>query len=148
MTTPTPREAYVPAGPGEDRALVWAALQDIYAGFIAGDRARIDSHIHPEGTMWDSSAPELLFGKADLDRIRAERPTGADAPAVTSIVASDEIIDVWGDTALARYNLRVEFGPAADGTTPAPELIRNTAVARRFEQGWLVVHNHEDVLPA
>ncbi|MGW9213338.1 DUF4440 domain-containing protein [Embleya sp. NPDC055664] len=147
MTTPsTSRDAHRPAGSAEDRAAVWSALLDIYAGFTAGDRERIDRRIHPEATIWDSAAPELLFGRADLDRIRAERPVGPDAPVVTGIHASDEVIDIWDDTALARYNLRVDFAPAADGTVLPSEHIRNTAVARRFPQGWLVVHNHEDVL--
>ncbi|MET7303479.1 DUF4440 domain-containing protein [Embleya sp. NPDC005575] len=140
------RETHRPAGSTEDRAAVWSALLDIYAGFTAGDRERIDSRIHPEATIWDSAAPELLFGRADLDRIRAARPVGPDAPVVTGIHASDEVIDVWDDTALARYTLRVDFAPAADGSTPASEHIRNTAVARRFDHGWLVVHNHEDLL--
>jgi hypothetical protein len=140
------RAAHRSAGSAQDRAAVWSALLDIYAGFTAGDRERIDSRIHPEATIWDSAAPELLFGRADLDRIRAERPVGPGAPVVTGIHASDEVIDVWDDTALARYTLRVEFAPGADGVTPAPERIRNTAVARRTAQGWLVVHNHEDLL--
>ncbi|MGA4541983.1 DUF4440 domain-containing protein [Uniformispora flossi] len=140
------RAAYRPSGDAADRAAVWSALLDIYAGFTASDRERIDARIHPEATVWDSAVPELLFGRADLDRIRADRPTGPDAPKVVAIHAFDEVIDVWGDVALARYELRVEFAPAADGTVAAPERIRNTAVARRFGSEWLVVHNHEDVL--
>ncbi|OPC79356.1 hypothetical protein B4N89_35530 [Embleya scabrispora] len=58
MTTPsTSRDAYRPAGSAEDRAAVWSALLDIYAGFTAGDRERIDRRIHPEATIWDSAAP-------------------------------------------------------------------------------------------
>jgi hypothetical protein len=147
MTDPNPsRAAYRETGSPEDRAAVWAALRDIYAGFVASDRERIDSRIHPEATMWDSAATELLFGRTDLDRIRAARPTGDDVPVVSGIHAYDEVIDVWGDTALARYALRVDFSAALDGTTAAPEHIRNTAVVRRFPEGWLVVHNHEDLL--
>ncbi|WP_331767710.1 DUF4440 domain-containing protein [Embleya sp. NBC_00896] len=148
MTDSNPsRAAHREAGSAEDRAAVWAALCDIYAGFTAHDRERIDRRIHPEATIWDSAVTPLLFGRADLDWVRAQRPTGEGAPVVAGIHAHDEVIDVWEDTALARYLLRVDFAPAADGTTAAPERIRNTAVVRRFPQGWLVVHNHEDLLP-
>lgn len=124
-----------------DQAAVWAAMNDIYAGFEAGDVERIDANIHPEATIWDSAEPGLVRGRAERDALRARRPSGPDQPAVVALEASEPVIDVWGDTALLRHLLTVRF---ADGH----ETVRNTSVWRRSEGRWLAVHNHEDVLHA
>ncbi len=120
---------------------IWAATLDIYAGFLAGDRSRIDSHLHPQGTFWDSAEAELIRGKAELDAARHRRPPAAGAPVVVELTAVDPVVDVWGDTALARHWLTVRF---EDGT-PSPESVRVTTVWRFTDGSWLAVHNHEDV---
>jgi hypothetical protein len=120
------------------REEIWAALNEIYAGFLAGDRARIDRHIDPAATIWDSFEPGLIRGKRELDGLRDRRPPGAPPSAIE---ASDPVIDVWGDIALVRHRLTV----VEDGQTTR---VRNTSVWRRSNDRWLVVHNHEDVLGA
>jgi ketosteroid isomerase-like protein len=62
---------------------------------------------------------------------------------VAGIDVTDPVVDVWGDVALVRHTFVVRF---ADPAT-APERVRNTAVWQRRDGRWLVVHNHEDVLP-
>ncbi|WP_055479942.1 nuclear transport factor 2 family protein [Sphaerimonospora mesophila] len=127
-TTTTP-----PAGEAAD---VWAAVTDIYAAFMDGDRARIDSHIHPDGTVWDAEVESLMFGRGDLDAHRDRRDAAPDAgPGPDALRCLEPVIDVWGDTALARYWLVVEGAGAAR--------IRTTDVLRRSPEGWLVVHHHE-----
>ncbi|MBV8597901.1 MAG: nuclear transport factor 2 family protein [Actinobacteria bacterium] len=116
-----------------DEQAIWSAVNDIYAAFLAGDRTRIDSHLHPDATIWDSSEPRLVRGRAELDALRGRRPPG-EPPA--SIEASDPVIDVWGDTALVRHLL----------TVGGDMRVRNTSVWRRRGNEWLCVHNHEDVL--
>ena len=116
----------------EDEQAIWSAVNEIYAGFLAGDRDRIDRHIDPAATIWDSAEPGLIRGKAELDELRDRRPPGA--PPAT-IEATEPVIDVWGDTALVRHLLAVD-------TTR----VRNTSVWRRTGGRWLCVHNHEDVL--
>ncbi|HLX21592.1 MAG TPA: DUF4440 domain-containing protein [Gaiellaceae bacterium] len=115
-----------------DEQAIWSAVNDIYAAFLAGDRDRIDSHISPDATVWDSSEPGLVRGKAELDALRERRPPG-EPPA--SIEATDPVIDVWGDTALVRHLLTV-----------GDIRVRNTSVWRRRGDDWVCVHNHEDVL--
>lgn len=62
--------------------------------------------------------------------------------------AYDPVIDGFGDLALSRYWLRVDFAPGPGGRPMRPELVRNTAVLRRDAgDGWLIVHLHEDVRP-
>jgi len=90
-----------------------------------------------------TAAPQLLYGKADLDRVRDARPATGAEQAETVLTPYDQVIDVFGDLALARYWLRVE--PPAE----AVQLVRNTALLVRARgdetDRWLFVHLHEDV---
>jgi hypothetical protein len=121
---------------GADQEAIWAALNEVYAGFLAGDSARTDRHIDPEATLWDSAEPDLIRGKTELDALRGRRPP---SPPPNQLAASDPVIDVWGDIALVRHLLTV----VQEGQTTR---VRNTSVWRRRGNAWLVVHNHEDVL--
>ncbi|MFI6648994.1 hypothetical protein ACIBI8_15410 [Streptomyces sp. NPDC050529] len=90
-----------------------------------------------------------LCGKTDLDRIRDERPAPGEGPHATGLEAYDPVIDVFGDLALLRYWLRVDFAPDGSGAPLRPETVRNTAALRRYEdQVWRIVHLHEDVQQA
>ena len=148
MTAPPPRSAPPaadsgarPGGAPADLAEVWTVITGMYAGYTAGDRARIDAFLDPQATIWDSATRELICGRTELNRVRDARPTSGDGPAETGLTAYGQVVDVFGDVAVARYWLRVEFraGP--------PELARNTAVLRRVRSDgrWLVVHLHEDI---
>ncbi|MGW3564185.1 YybH family protein [Streptomyces sp. NPDC000941] len=133
-----------------DAGAVWAVVTGMYEAYAAGDREAIDARLDPGATVWDSAAEPLLLGKADLDRLRDERPTAGDgagdAPEETGLDAYDPVIDVFGDLALVRYWLRVDFAPALDGGRLRPELVRNTALLRKGGDGtWRIVHLHEDV---
>ena len=122
-----------------DRDAIWAAVNGIYDGFLAGDRAQIDRHISPDATVWDSEHEPLLRGKAELDALRDARPAGAPKPA--ALVATDPVIHVHGDIGIVRHMLTASF----DGL---PDLrIRNTSVWQRVGDRWLCVHNHEDLRP-
>jgi ketosteroid isomerase-like protein len=123
----------------EDRAALWSAVTAIYEGFLAGDRAAIDRNISPDATVWDSEHEPLLRGKADLDAVRGARP--ADGPKPVDLVASDPVIDVYGDVGVVRHLLTAKFDGRPD------ERIRNTSVWRRVDGRWLCVHNHEDARP-
>ena len=124
-----------------DEAAVWEAVNGIYAGFLAGDRAAIDRNISPDATMWDSEHEPLIRGKTELDAVRDARPAGGSSP--TKLEARDPVIDVWGDVAIVRHVLVATF-PAE---TEQDEIrIRNTSVWRRNGDAWLCVHNHEDVI--
>jgi ketosteroid isomerase-like protein len=124
-----------------DQERLWAAVNAVYEGFLAGDREAIDRNISPDATMWDSSHAPLLRGKAELDAVRDARPS--DGPTPASLEAIDPVIDVFADIGLVRHVLVASFPPGSG----QPELrIRNTSVWRRSGDRWLCLHNHEDVL--
>ena len=116
---------------------VWAAVNAIYAGFLAGDRGAIDRNIAPDATLWDSAHEPLIRGKAELEAVRDGRPKDGSAPV--SLDARDPVIDVLGDVALVRHLLTVDY---PDGTQ---RRVRNTSVWLRGDGRWLCVHNHEDL---
>jgi ketosteroid isomerase-like protein len=115
---------------------VWAAVNAIYAGFTAGDRAAIDANLSPDATMWDSSHEPLIAGKAELDAVRNARPAGGPTP---DLEARDPVIDVFGDLALVRHVLVARLPDEV-------VRIRNTSVWRKQDGRWLCIHNHEDVV--
>jgi ketosteroid isomerase-like protein len=143
--TPPVPEGARPGGAPADLAAVWAVITGMYLAYTAGDREHTDSYLDPEATVWDSATPRLACGRTELDRVRDGRPAAGEAPRESGLTAYDHVIDVFGDLALARYWLRVDFhAPAPDAVHP-PALVRNTAVLRRTGTGWLMVHLHEDV---
>ncbi len=130
--------------PGEAAQRIWAATLDIYAGFLAGDRARVDAHLHPDATFWDTDEPELIRGRAALDAARDRRPADDDpagTAAVVALDAADPVIDVWGEVALARHWVTARFA----GDAARSQDVRVTTLWRLVGETWLAVHNHEDV---
>ncbi|GAA2781215.1 DUF4440 domain-containing protein [Kitasatospora sp. CM 4170] len=129
-----------------DATAVWQVITTMYEAYAAGDRSRIDSCLDPEATVWDSGTAELLFGKPDLDRVREARPAADEGPVETGLEPFGQVVDVFGDTAVLRFWLRVDFAPEPGAGELCPELVRNTAVLRRDEgAAWRIVHLHEDV---
>jgi ketosteroid isomerase-like protein len=120
---------------------LWASMNAIYEGFLAGDRDAIDRNLSPDATVWDSSHEPLLRGKSDLDSVRDARPTGGRRPS--NLKAIDPVIDVFGDIGIVRHVLVASFPPeSGEGNLR----IRNTSVWRKSGDRWLCVHNHEDVV--
>lgn len=131
-----------PLGEGDpsDRAAVWAAMLEVYAGASAGDSARADAVISPAATFWDTDEPDLAHGLDQLQKVRDRRPVVDGDPF--TIDAHDPVVTVFGDTAVLRHVFEVTPAGAAAST------VRNTSVWRRDDDRWLLVHNHEDVLAA
>lgn len=124
---------------GEAVARIAGGIDDMYAAFLAGDRARFDAHLHPEVTTWESHLPGPLRERAELDEYRSRRDAAGQRPALARLEARRKRIDVWGDTGLARYELAAE--PAGGG---AAHLHRVTDVLRRAGDDWLIVHHHAE----
>ncbi|MDV9178321.1 DUF4440 domain-containing protein [Streptomyces sp. W16] len=139
--TPAPDGGARPGGAPAELAEVWTVITGMYEGYTAGDRERVDSFLDPEATLWDSATPELICGRTELNRVRDSRPVSEDGPEETGLTAYGEVVDVFGDLAVARYWLRVDYRAAP------PELARITTVLRRDRPDgqWLVVHLHEDI---
>lgn len=118
------------------RDAVWAVITGMYEAYTRGDREGIDRRLHPEATIFDSADPTLITSREQLNKVRDARP---DEGQVT-LSAYDEVVDVWGDTALARYMLRVGFESGEE------EIVRTTSVLRLMDGEWLIVHVHENSL--
>ncbi|GAA5077884.1 imidazolonepropionase-like amidohydrolase [Thermocatellispora tengchongensis] len=119
---------------------VAAAIDDMYDAFLAADRARFDSHLHPEVTTWETHLPGPLRTRAELDAYREARDSSGERPALARLAAEDKRIDVWGEVAVARYVLVAEQ-PGA----PA-ERTRVTDVLRRTGGAWRIAHHHAELL--
>lgn len=124
-----------------DKDAIWSGVQAILDGFLSKDRTRIDSFIHEDATLWDSSERPLVHGLGELNALRDRRPADGGGRKVLAIDAINPRIDIYGDVALCLYELVITF---EDGSPE--EHIRNTALWRKFPKGWLAIHNHEDVI--
>lgn len=128
----------------EDEDYIWNGVLTMYEGFMEGDRPKIDQFINEDCTVWDSTERDMAFGLSGLNAVRARRPQAVSGPKDEKIDAYDPVIDVFGDFAIARHYLKVSF---INSGAPSIE-IRNTGIWRKFPQGWQLIHNHEDELPA
>lgn len=126
----------------DDEKWLYDAVYAMYDAYLSRDRERADGYIADDVTLWDTEHEPLVHGLSGLNALRDSRPTGS-VDAVAGIDVTEPLIDVWGDTALVRHTFTVRFTDAA----ARPERVRNTGVWRRREGRWLIVHNHEDVLP-
>lgn len=109
-------------------------IQALYASL--GDRQGFDQHLHPEVLMWESDAPELLRGLADLDDLRdlrSERHTG---PAPLWVRPEILAVQHWGKVGVIRYELRAHYGSAR-----TDDVFRVTDVVEKADR-WRIVHHH------
>ena len=126
-----------------DKDYIWNGVLTMYEGFTEKNRPKIDQFINEDCTVWDSSERDMAFGLKGLNEVRGRRPNDTNAPQVEKIDASDPVIDIYGDFAVARHYLKVVY---INSSSPTRE-VRNTGVWRKFPQGWQLIHNHEDELP-
>jgi len=124
---------------GGDAARIAAGITDMYDAFLAGDRDRFDSHLHPEVTTWETHLPGPLRSRAELDAYRDGRDSAGQRPALDRLDPTDLRVDVWNDTAAARYVL-----VALPAGSDAAEETRVTDVLRRDGGRWLIVHHHAE----
>ena len=115
-------------------------LNDMYDSFVQGDRQRFDTHLDIELTAWESHLPRLV-DREGLDSYR-DRRTPEEIPRVTEMRIVDPAIDVWGDRALARYEL---VSIPVDADEPV-QFRRVTDVLRRTDSGWRIIHHHAELV--
>lgn len=124
-----------------ERAAVAQHIERLYAAL--GDRERFDSHLDPQITIWESDADGMLIGLDELDRLRDERASrSAEDVQPRSVMPEELHVEVWDDTAMARYVLRATY---ADDRVATSEF-RVTDVLRRGSDGWRIVHHHSEAV--
>lgn len=117
---------------------VLRAIRDMYAAFVADDRRRFDSHLAQGVTTWESHLPRL-YDRPELDAYRDNR-TPAERPRLSALHVVPQRVDVWQQTAVARYVL--VSVPAAEGADHGTT--RVTDVLRHGADGWRIVHHHAE----
>ncbi len=127
-----------------ERQAVEAAIRDMFRRFAEHDPEGVEAALHDDCTVWDLFVPQLIVGREERRRFHADDQAQAQARGPLSMHIDAPVIDVWGDTALARYLLRFHYEPpnAVEG------VVRITSVLRKQDGAWLVVHHHEGLLPA
>jgi len=126
---------------GEDA--VAAVIEQLYRAL--GDRPAFDDHLHEDITVWESDADHMLHGTAQLDDLRDRRAAAAaDSPAPVSVAPESIEVDVWGDTAVARYVLRAVY----EDSVTQDQSFRVTDVLRRIGDRWVIAHHHSESLTA
>lgn len=124
-----------------EEALVWAGQLSMYDAYMTGNREQSNANIADDVTLWDSEHGPMIFGLAGLDALRDARPPAAPTTSVSSLDTEDPVITVFGDIALLRHILIVNY----DDPNRPSDWVRNTAVWKKNGDRWQVIHNHEDV---
>ncbi|MFC3502186.1 nuclear transport factor 2 family protein [Micromonospora krabiensis] len=106
-----------------------------------GDRPAFDAHLHPDLTIWESDANELLTGLAALHDLRDRRASHRTGSPPVSVAPERFHAESWGDTGLVRYVLRARHG---DGRPD--DCFRVTDVLRREGSTWRIVHHHAEAV--
>jgi ketosteroid isomerase-like protein len=129
-----------PADPREIASLI----RGIYEAFAVGNVTAIESALADDCTVWDVFTPQLIKGREERDRFHEADQNQKSSRGALTWRLDEPLIDVWGDTALARYVLEFAYAPprAVEGT------IRITDVLRKRDGRWRIVHHHEGTMPA
>jgi ketosteroid isomerase-like protein len=115
----------------------------IYQAFADGQVHRIEEALAPECTVWDVFTPELIRGREERARFHAADQQQMKARGPLRWSLDEPLVDVWGDTAVARYVLEFEYLPPR----PFAGRVRITDVLRRQGDRWRIVHHHEGLVP-
>ena len=118
-------------------------IRGIFTAFEDHDPDGIEGHMHPDATVWDVFTPYLIRGRKERDAFHAEDQKQMQARGPLSLSLEDPDVDVWDNTAIAKYYLNYTYQPpnAAEGR------VRITDVFRRMDGQWRIVHHHEGTVP-
>lgn len=114
-------------------------LDSMYDAYQRRDWDLFNSHLDPSVTAWESHLPDLIKGQTQLDEHRNSRATPR---PLSSLTATNHLVDDWNDTALVRYLLI-----AVDEETAITLTSRITEVLRWNGSRWKIVHRHAEYLP-
>ena len=115
-----------------------------FAAFEAGDAGGMRAMDHPDSTIWDGFLPDLIVGAEGRAAFRKGDIAQSKRRGRLTITIDDPLVDVWENTALARYCLRFTYQPpnATEG------YVRITDVFRRAGGQWQRMHHHEGMVPS
>jgi hypothetical protein len=118
---------------------VEAAVRAMYASY--GDPASFNRFLHKDITIWESDQPGPWIGLPELDALRDQRTTEAQAERPT-LAVDDLLVDRWDEVAaVARYVLTAR-------TAGAVEAFRVTDVWAHADSTWQIVHHHAEAVIA
>ena len=127
-----------------DVGAIEIVIRGIFSNFARGNPAGIEAAESADVTVWDVFTPQLIQGQKALKEFHATDKAQMESRGTLHLNVEDGmVIDVWGDTAVARYYINFTYDPpnATSGR------IRITDVLRRIDAQWLVVHHHEGMVP-
>ena len=129
--------------PADVKRDVAQIIKDIFDAFQAHDPEGTEHHFHPDTTVWDVFVPQLFRGPEERARFHEADQAQMQARGPLALTINETEVDVWGDTAIAKYYLSFEYQPpnATSGK------VRITDVLHNIDGRWLVVHHHEGMVP-
>jgi len=118
-------------------------IKGVFQAFENHSPDGIETHMHPDVTVWDVFTPQLIRGKAERDKFHQDDQAQMQARGPLTLKIEEPVVDAWGDAAIARYYLEFDYQPpnAAQGR------VRITNVFRKVDDRWLIVHHHEGLVP-
>lgn len=126
-------------------ARVGVLLDQMYGGFLGGDRGEIDRLLSPTLTMFDSHSPDLVDGMAELNALRDGR-TASTGPkyALTAMTVLQLHAREVAGAVVASWWLRIDANDEA-GSPVTPEYCRMSAVLVGTKPGLAIEHLQEEV---
>src|ERR1700755_1982875 len=113
---------------------VETVIEDMFRAFMEHRPADIEAALHPDCTLWDVFVPDLIQGRANRDKYHAADQAQMQARGHLTLNTDSYVINVWDDTALARYYVRFKYEPP----NPVEGVVRITTVLRHEGGKWLV----------
>jgi uncharacterized protein (TIGR02246 family) len=127
-----------------DSRAIASLIRGIYEAFAGGNIGAIESALADDCTVWDVFTPQLIKGREQRERFHEADQRQKSSRGALTWRLDEPLIDVWGDTAIARYVLEFAYAPprVVEGT------IRITDVLRKRDGRWRIVHHHEGTMPS
>ena len=129
---------------GTDSQAIAELVRGIYEAFADGNVVAIEDALADDCTVWDVFTPQLVRGREERRRFHADDQRQKSSRGALTWRLGEPLVDVWGDTAVARYVLEFAYAPprAVEGT------LRITDVLRKRGDRWWIVHHHEGTMPS
>jgi len=118
-------------------------IKGIFSAFENNSPGGIEEHMDPDSTVWDVFTPHLIQGTEERNKFHADDQEQMQQRGELTLKIDEPVIDVWNDTAIARYYLHYSYEPP----NPAKGVVRITDVFRNINGKWLIVHHHEGAVP-